>query len=157
MLSSSAIVQFDETERLKTLLQYEILDSLPDPAFDEIAHLAALTAKAQYAYIGFVDWSRIWFKSTVGFNAREIRRHGSACQFLLLEGKPLLIADAFADPRFDASGIRLDDLVKCRSYAGAPVISRFRRDPRRRLPSALRRQTLSAAWMSKTCRSSPAR
>ena len=123
MLSSSASVQYGETERLKSLLQYDILDTLPDPAFEEIARLASTICKAQYAFIGFLDWSRVWFKSTVGFAGRQIRRNGSPCQFLLQEGKPLLIADASADPRFASTGIVLDNLVECRSYAGAPLVS----------------------------------
>jgi two-component system, OmpR family, sensor histidine kinase VicK len=123
MLSSSTTVQHDETERLKALLQYEILDTLPDPAFDEIARMAASICNAPYAFIGFLDWSRVWFKSTVGFSARQIRRNGSPCQFLLLEGKPLIISDALADQRFASSGIVLDDGVRCRSYAAAPLLS----------------------------------
>src|SRR3984957_561248 len=123
MLSSSTTVQHDETERLKCLLQYEILDTLPDPAFDEIARMAASICGAPYAFIGFLDWSRVWFKSTVGFSARQIRRNGSPCQFLLLEGKPLIISDALADQRFASSGIALDDGVRCRSYAAAPLLS----------------------------------
>src|ERR1700753_1971026 len=47
ILSTSASVQHDETERLKTLLQYEILDTLPDPAFDEIARMAASICNAR--------------------------------------------------------------------------------------------------------------
>src|ERR1700753_2030170 len=109
MPSSSASVQHDETERLKSLLQYEILDTLPDPAFDEIARLAASICQAPYAFIGFLDWSRVWFKSTVGFTARHMRRNGSPCQFLLQEGKPLLIMDALTDHRFGAPGIVLDN------------------------------------------------
>src|SRR5580700_10010837 len=123
MLSSSTTVQHDETERLKTLLQYEILDTLPDPAFDEIARMAASISEAPYAFIGFLDWSRVWFKSTIGFAARQIRRAGSPCQFLLLEGKPLLISDALVDQRFAPSGIVLDNGIRCRSYAAAPLIS----------------------------------
>src|SRR3984957_14727411 len=123
MFSISATVQHDETERLKTLLKYEILDTLPDPAFDEIARMAGSICNAPYAFIGFLDWSRVWFKSTVGFATRQIRRSGSACQFLLLDGKPLLITDALEDDRFAASGIVLDDGIRCRSYAGAPVFS----------------------------------
>jgi two-component system sensor histidine kinase VicK len=123
MLSSSTTVQHDETERLKCLLQYEILDTLPDPAFDEIARMAASICNAPYAFIGFLDWSRVWFKSTVGFSARQIRRNGSPCQFLLLEGKPLIISDALADQRFASSGIVLDDGIRCRSYAAAPLLS----------------------------------
>ena len=123
MLSSSTTVQHDETERLKSLLQYEILDTLPDPAFDEIARMAASICNAPYAFIGFLDWSRVWFKSTVGFSARQIRRNGSPCQFLLLDGKPLIISDALADHRFASAGIALDAGIKCRSYAAAPLFS----------------------------------
>jgi two-component system, OmpR family, sensor histidine kinase VicK len=123
MLSSSSTVQHDETERLKSLLQYEILDTLPDPAFDEIARMAASICNAPYAFIGFLDWSRVWFKSTVGFTARQIRRNGSPCQFLLLDAKPLIISDALADHRFAASGIVLDTGIRCRSYAAAPLYS----------------------------------
>jgi len=123
MLSSSSGVQHDETERLKSLLQYEILDTLPDPAFDEIARMAASICNAPYAFIGFLDWSRVWFKSTVGFSARQIRRNGSPCQFLLLDAKPLIISDALADHRFAASGIVLDSGIRCRSYAAAPLFS----------------------------------
>jgi two-component system sensor histidine kinase VicK len=123
MLSSSSTVQHDETERLKSLLQYEILDTLPDPAFDEIARMAASVCNAPYAFIGFLDWSRVWFKSTVGFTARQIRRNGSPCQFLLLDAKPLIISDALADHRFAASGIVLDAGIRCRSYAAAPLFS----------------------------------
>jgi PAS domain S-box-containing protein len=123
MASGSATVQHDETERLKSLQQYEILDTLPDPAFDEIARMAASICTAPFAFIGFLDWSRVWFKSTVGFTARQIRRNGSPCQFLLLEGKPLLISDALADHRFAASGIVIDNGTQCRSYAGAPLFS----------------------------------
>src|ERR1700677_2650866 len=123
MLSSSTTVQHDETERLRSLLQYDILDTLPDPAFDEIARMAAAICNAPYAFIGFLDWSRVWFKSTVGFSARQIRRNGSPCQFLLLDGKPLIISDATSDHRFGATGIVLDNGIECRSYAGAPLIS----------------------------------
>jgi two-component system, OmpR family, sensor histidine kinase VicK len=123
MLSLSAIVQHDETERLKHLQHYEILDTLPDPAFDQIARMAARVSNAPYAFIGFLDGSRVWFKSTAGFAARQIRRNGSACQFLLLDGHPLLISDALADHRFGATGIVLGEGIECRSYAGAPLLT----------------------------------
>src|SRR5271155_620627 len=123
MLSSSTSMQHDETERLRSLVQYDILDTLPDPAFDEIARMAASICTAPFAFIGFLDWPRVWFKSTVGFTARQIRRNGSACPFLLLDGKPLIISDALADHRFAASGIVLDTGIRCRSYAAAPLFS----------------------------------
>src|ERR1700753_3838139 len=123
MLSSSTTVQHDETERLQSLVQYDILDTLPAPAFDEIARMAASICSAPFAFIGFLDWSRVWFKSTVGFTARQIRRNGSPCHVLCPEGKPLLISDALSDHRFAASGIMLDEGIQCRSYAAAPLYS----------------------------------
>jgi hypothetical protein len=78
----------DEAERVKALLAYEILDTLPDPAFDEITRLAASICGAPYAFIGLVDWSRVWFKSRIGFTARQIPRTHSACQFAVLDTRP---------------------------------------------------------------------
>ncbi len=123
MLSPGAIVQEDETKRLTALRQYEILDTLPDPAFDEIARLAASICNATYAFIGFVDWSRVWFKSTVGFSGRQISRSGSPCQFVVLNAKPVVIGDAADDLRFRGEGIQLTNEVRFRSYAAAPLLS----------------------------------
>lgn len=123
MLSPGAIVHEDETKRLTALRQYDILDTLPDPAFDEIARLAASICNATYAFIGFVDWSRVWFKSTVGFSGRQISRSGSPCQFVVLNAKPVVIGDAADDLRFHGEGIQLTSEVRFRSYAAAPLLS----------------------------------
>jgi two-component system, OmpR family, sensor histidine kinase VicK len=113
----------DEAERVKALLQYEILDTLPDPAFDEIARLAASTCVAPYAFIGFVDWSRVWFKSRIGFSERQIPRAGSACQFVVLEGRPSIIGNTAEDHRFPARGLAITDEIRLQSYAAAPLIT----------------------------------
>jgi len=67
MLSSSTTVQHDETERLKSLLQYEILDTLPDPAFDEIARMRLRSAMHRMRSLAFLTGRVCGFKSTVGF------------------------------------------------------------------------------------------
>ncbi len=120
---SATVMHRDEAERVKALLGYEILDTLPDPAFDEIARLAASISNAPYGFIGLVDWSRVWFKSHIGFAGRQIPRTHSACQFAVLDARPLLIGDAAADHRFPARGLALTNDLFCRSYAAAPLIS----------------------------------
>lgn len=115
--------QRDEAERLKVLQYYEVLDTPPDPALEEIAALAARMTQAPCAYIGFLDASRLWFKERVGFLAREQLIQNSGCQFTILDKKPLLIADAAEDPRFSGGGIRLGETVRCRSYLAAPIIA----------------------------------
>jgi PAS domain S-box-containing protein len=113
--------QWSEAERLKSLLEYEILDTPPDPAFDEIVRVAAQVTGAPYAYLGFLDANRLWLKSRVGFQGAEIPRLATACQYTILEPEPLLIADAAMEPRFPVKGLPLSRTIFCRSYLGAPL------------------------------------
>ena len=113
--------QRSEAERLKSLLDYDILDTQADPAYDEIVRVAAQVTGAPYAYLGFLDANRLWFKSRVGFPERELPRETTACQFTILDGEPLLIADAAREPRFPAEGLSLTRDLHCRSYLGAPL------------------------------------
>jgi hypothetical protein len=87
------MMQRDEAERLKSLAQYEILDTLPDPALDEITRLAASFCRAPYAFISFIDASRVWFKSRIGFLSRQQPRATSACQYTILEPNAMVIDD----------------------------------------------------------------
>jgi two-component system, OmpR family, sensor histidine kinase VicK len=117
----SAIGQ-DETERLKSLLQYEILDTPPDPALDEILALGAQMTGAPYGYLGFVDANRIWFKSRIGLEVRELPREASLCEGVLAEGAPLLVRDTARDPRFRGLELTLGAGIACRSYLGVPLL-----------------------------------
>ncbi len=117
------VMQREEAERLRALLQYETLDTLPDPALDDIARLAAEICRGPYAFVGFIDASRVWFKARYGFEERERARVSSACQYTLHDPRPLLIADAREDMRFAPVGIFLAPHINCRSYVGAPLIS----------------------------------
>ncbi len=103
--------------------EFDIFDRNPDPALDELTELAAVLGGADYAYIGWMDFDRMWFKSMHGFQATEQPRASTACQWLLDKGKPLLIRDAGVDPRFPPMGIELAGAMPCRSYAGTPLIT----------------------------------
>lgn len=119
-LATSA--HWSEAERLKSLQEYEILDTPADPAFDEIVRVAAQVTGAPYAYLGFIDANRLWFKSRFGFQGMEIPRLATACQYTILEPEPLLVADAAMEPRFPVRGIPLTRAVHCRSYLAAPLV-----------------------------------
>jgi PAS domain S-box-containing protein len=103
--------------------EIEMFDRNPDPALDELTELCAVLSNADYAYIGWMDFNRLWFKSRFGFNAAEQPRTTTACQWLLEKGQPLLIPDAARDQRFPPNGIPLMGAPSCRSYAGVPLIS----------------------------------
>ena len=51
--------------------------------------------------------NRLWFKARFGFKATDQPRATTACQWMLEDGMPLLIADAGQDPRFPPEGIPL--------------------------------------------------
>jgi len=91
----------------ESLHEYEILDTPADPAFDEIVRVAAQVTGAPYAYLGFLDSNRLWFKSRFGFREPRFPRLATADQYTILEPEPLLVADAAMEPRFPVRGIPL--------------------------------------------------
>jgi len=103
--------------------ELSIFDRNPDPALDELTELAAVLCNADYAYIGWVDYNRLWFKARFGFKAMEQPRAATADHWMLEKGEPLLIEDASQDPRFPPEGIPLAGASSCLSYAAAPLIS----------------------------------
>ena len=64
----------DEAARLRALARYAILDTPPDPAFDDVAELAATATGCPVAGIGFRDSQRIWFKSRLGLDLSQCSR-----------------------------------------------------------------------------------
>ena len=96
-------------------------DGLPDPALDELVHLAAVLSGADYAYLGWMEAGSLWFKSTHGFYARKQTRLTTACHTMLRQGVPLTLTDAAGDSRYTTEGVPLENALPCRSYLGVPL------------------------------------
>ena len=109
--------------RLTSRSDFDVFDRSPDPALDELTELAAVLSLADYAYIAWLDFNRLWFKSRFGFVAAEQPRVTSACQWVALTAQPMLVPDAAKDPRFPPVGITVPGGKNCRSYAGTPLIA----------------------------------
>ncbi|MFN8059033.1 MAG: ATP-binding protein [Vicinamibacterales bacterium] len=111
----------NEAERLALLKSSGILDTPSEPAFDEIAHLAALVAGVPIALVSFVDERRQWFKARVGIDVCETSRDVAFCAHAILNpDTPLIVTDATADPRFrDTALVTGDPFI--RFYAGFPL------------------------------------
>ena len=118
-----ALADFPKFESQESMLRSEqgLFDRNPDAALDELTELAAVLCAAEFAYIGWMDYSRLWFKSRYGFFAVEQPRASTACQWMFESGVPLLIADASQDGRFPPEGIPLPGAAICKSYAGVPL------------------------------------
>ncbi len=55
MMPHSAPFPDDEVERLKDLSSYQVLDTLPEPAFDDLTFLASNICHTPIALISLVD------------------------------------------------------------------------------------------------------
>ncbi len=79
-----------ESARLDALHRCHILDTPSEPAFDELARLAAYVCRTPMAVISLVDATRQWFKSVVGLPFTESPRSIAFCAHTILGTDPLL-------------------------------------------------------------------
>jgi two-component sensor histidine kinase len=110
--------QWDEEQRLATLRAYAILDTPPEPDFDDIAQLAAHICGTPVAAISLVEDRRQWFKAEVGLGVRETPIEVSFCARAALRPGLTIIPDASADPRFSGNPL-VAGHPHLRFYAGA--------------------------------------
>ena len=112
----------NETQRLRALHAYKILDTLAEQAYDDLTGLAAQICDAPIALISLVDRDRQWFKSRVGLNAEETSRKVSFCAHAIHHPKELLeVEDALEDQRFAGNPLVTGD-PHIRFYAGMPIV-----------------------------------
>ena len=112
----------NEAKRIEVLWQYDILDTVPEAEFDELAELARLICGAPVALISLIDEDRQWFKSRLGVNLEETSRDISMCAHAILQKDLLIVPDATKDRRFKDNPF-VTTGPKIRFYAGAPLIS----------------------------------
>ncbi|MBC8127527.1 MAG: PAS domain S-box protein, partial [Gloeobacteraceae cyanobacterium ES-bin-144] len=112
----------NEGLRLATLAGYRILDTPPEPAFDEITELAAAICGTPIAMVSLVDESRQWFKAKVGTDVSETTRLIAFCAHTICQPDMLLVSDALKDGRFVDNPLVTGELG-VRFYAGVPLIA----------------------------------
>jgi signal transduction histidine kinase len=120
---SNAALTFREEKRLAALRATELLDSLPETAFDEIVQLASMICGTPMALISLVDENRQWFKSRYGLDAPETPRDIAFCSHAIQQpDRMFVIQDAHEDERF-ANNPLVTSGPNIRFYAGAPLVT----------------------------------
>ncbi len=112
----------NETQRVQALLEYKILDTPNEAAFDDLTKLAAYICQVPIASISLVDIKRQWFKSKIGLNIRETSRDLAFCSYTILQKDILIIPDATADERFVRNPLVINEPY-IRFYVGVPLIN----------------------------------
>ena len=110
----------DEWLRVQQLLDYGVLDTPPEAAFDDLARLAALACQTPIALVSLVDSTRQWFKASIGLEASETPREISFCGHAILQSELMIVPDAAADERF-ADNPLVTGAPHIRFYAGMPL------------------------------------
>jgi diguanylate cyclase (GGDEF)-like protein len=115
-----AAIPPDETERLKDLHAYGILDSPKEASFDRLTELACGVFGMPMAYISLIDRDRQWCKSSHGFTLDPLGRDSSLCSHTILRPDTLVCEDLREDARFADNPLVLQN-DWLRFYAGAPL------------------------------------
>lgn len=110
--------------RLAALRATELLDGIPEEAFDRLTRLASVVVGAPVSLVSLVDLNRQVFKSHVGLaepwaSRRETPLTHSFCQHVVRSGRPLVVSNARTDGLVK-DNLAIDDLGVV-AYAGFPI------------------------------------
>ena len=111
----------DEARRMASLRALDLLDTEPEERFDRITRLATALFGVPTAMVTLIDTDRQWFKSCVGLDKKEDSRDAAFCAHVVHDRKPMVIEDAFHDPRFADNPLVINE-PRIRFYAGYPLI-----------------------------------
>ncbi len=112
----------NESQRLETLHNLNILDTLGEIEFDDLTRLAAQICEVPISVVSLIDADRQWFKSKIGLDVSETPREAAFCTHTILEDKLFIVPNATEDKRFAENPLVIGD-PNIRFYAGAPLIT----------------------------------
>lgn len=112
----------NEEQRLKSLREYDILDTAQEASFDSITRIISKTLGVPISLVSLVDEQRQWFKSHYGLDVRETPRDMAFCAHTIHHDEILVVRNALKDERFHDNPL-VTGVPSIRFYAGAPLIT----------------------------------
>lgn len=111
-----------EVARLEALRQYQILDTEPEEAYDNLAQLAAFICGTPISLVNFIDENRQWFKAKVGLDVSEMPRCVGLSYLCQERRNVVVVPDTLADETL-ANNPVVTGYPYIRFYAGVPLIT----------------------------------
>ena len=111
-----------EVARLEALRQYQILDTEPEEAYDNLAQLAAFICGTPISLVNFIDENRQWFKAKVGLDVSEMPRNVGFSYLCQEQRNVVMVLDTLADEKL-ANNPVVTGYPYVRFYAGVPLIT----------------------------------
>ncbi len=113
----------NEARRLQRLDSYGILDSVPEPAYDDLLAIATSLCATPMGAVTLVDEQRQWFKARRGVALRETSRDQAFCAHAINHEESLMVVpDTLQDSRFRDHPL-VTGTPGIRFYAGEKLIS----------------------------------
>lgn len=110
----------DNEARIAAVHALDLLDSEPEPAFEDAVQLAATICSTPISLITVLDGKRQWFKSRVGLTVTETPQEQAFCAYAIIQPDLFIVEDAREDLRFEENPLVTGD-PKIRFYAGMPL------------------------------------
>ncbi|MFL9651243.1 EAL domain-containing protein [Exiguobacterium chiriqhucha] len=122
MISPSTALDEQETERLKTILRLEILNTPREERYDRITRLAARTLNMPVALISILTTDQQWFKSCAGplLESPHVDREWTLCDRVVTGRSSVVIEDV----QTSEAGTNNPLLENLGFYAGVPLTTR---------------------------------
>lgn len=115
------LIPENETKRLEDLNKYKILYTQSEPAFDQLAALAASTFGVPLAMINFVDKDKVWTKSKQCVEDGEpVERGTSLCSLAILKDCVTVFENTLTEPQLLSNPLVAGEFG-LRFYAAAPI------------------------------------
>ncbi|MBD2385532.1 GAF domain-containing protein [Cylindrospermum sp. FACHB-282] len=117
-----SISTHSEAARLEALRQYQILDTEPEAAYDNLAQLAAVICGVPIVLVNFIDENRQWFKAKLGLELTEMPRNVGLSYLCCERRDVVVVTDTWADEQL-ANNAVVKGYPYIRFYVGIPLIT----------------------------------
>ena len=120
---AESVIPENDTERVDALRRYQLLDTLTEKSFHNIARLMADVFEVPIALISLVDEEQVFFKGNVGMQGvKSTDRNISLCSFAILAAEPTVFDKPLTEPCLLNNPL-VHGEFGLRFYAAAPIIT----------------------------------